>query len=204
MERLPGDINAELIYKLKWPDNVNLCRINRRYAQICKNPEIWKKLLIRDFPLSYQSLSKGQNYREIYNKIWTLIDSAELYLENNRLFANKKLVNLDAIRERIIAILIRTIEENAKNKNISYDDWMSMKDDILSILSALKPKYIGYYGEGKLDFVRLGEDDLGMDVDNLFYHLGYTLNREKFNRIISKDTHIPGRNEEEESEEEDS
>ena len=174
MERLPRDIDLALINSLEWPENINLCKTNKQWVQICKDQQLWRNFIKRDFPKYYKYKNKGQNNRELYNKLWTLINSATNDLMENLLMANPRYINKELMEKDITKMLITAIEDNARSKDFKYRYWQDLQYIILSILSGLSNDNIGSYSDGNLDFWRKElylENNKG--IQNLFYQLGY-------------------------------
>lgn len=181
MERLPRDLDLQLIYTLKWPDNVRLCQIDKKWAQICKDKQIWRTLMKKDFPNYYKYIPKEQSTREAYNQIWTLLNRAADGLLKNYKWVNPRYANFKLMKEDIIQELIYDINENAKTKNIDDGHWEGLNSTILTILTGLLPSSIGI-GEDEIDLsVVLGIENTN-EIQNLFYQLGYSKEGRKFTK----------------------
>lgn len=193
MERLPKDINIEFFYQLKWPDNINLCQTNKRWAKICEDKKIWRNVMKRDFPWYYHHIPKEQSTREAYNQIWTLLNQAAGGLMRNYKWVNPKYANLKLMKEDIITELGNKVEEYAKTRDIDKEGWEELNLNVLTILTGLLPRNIGS-GPDELDLSETLGIEFTREVQNLFYQLGYSREGEKFEKpgkrrgmIIDKD-----------------
>jgi hypothetical protein len=181
MQTLPKDVDVEILYKLKWPDNVNLCKTNRRLAQVCNDKKIWRNLMKRDFPKYYYHINPELSTRVAYDQIWKLLNEAADGLMRNYHWVNPRYARLNVMKEDIIEELKSTIEYYAKTKDIPEEEWNNLSDYIIIILTGLDRDSIGDEPE-QLDISDIVGIGYTTEVRDLFYYLGYSKEGEKFKK----------------------
>lgn len=157
MERLPRDINNELIGTLPYPNLINLCKTNKKWANICKDENTWKILLNRDFP-RLKPL-KSTAYRKLYEDLWNNINNSIDELIKNHLIANPRYANIILMKEDLFDIIRNFMLKYWNRKEYDFIAWNNLKIEIITVLSGLDPSYIGS-GNQQLEPGDFDQDDI--------------------------------------------
>ena len=83
LSRLPKDVLYTVAHFLPYPDILNLCRINKYFRDICKNPGFWKFLIEQRFPNYWKPPYLGQSSDYMLKFTFSAIDKyqVELHLD---------------------------------------------------------------------------------------------------------------------------
>lgn len=164
MEGLVSDLNKLILLDLQYPDNVNLCLIDKRWNKFCQNEDVWKYFLNRDFP--------GLNskpYKQIYLRNWNIIDNfVNEILDKITL----KFKHLDRIilRKNIIADILEFLLN--KWDSLSYD--IDDSDEFQSMLIdkyLLSPRKAGIVDIDRgIEHLMLSDE---LPIKNLLDNLGF-------------------------------
>lgn len=155
LNKLPRDINNELLKQLSYPEIINLCKTNKQWNNICKDEKVWQILSNRDFPKLRPIF--GGSFRKLYEDLWHNIDKAINGLIKDKLIANRRYVDINLMKQDLFVVIRNFMIKHWNIKEYDFDDWNEFKIEILTIISALNPKYINstYLNPDKFD-----EDDI--------------------------------------------
>lgn len=143
MERLPGDINRQLILTLNYEDILNLCKTDKNWRKVCQQEETWKLLFNRDFPGIPQTTNFHFRYQYFYDKVnRTTNDIMKKYK-----FTENRYTNTKNMKDDIFQLIKDFIVKHIQTKRYIHDDEMELRYDIVKILSALNDKYFDKFDE---------------------------------------------------------
>lgn len=65
------DVKRETMLNLSYPDLIQLCKTNKSFSNICRDPYFWKAKLQKDYPSHPLELVRSNNYRTSYDRLYT-------------------------------------------------------------------------------------------------------------------------------------
>ena len=148
MEGIFPDLNRHILKDLKYPENVNLCKTNKKWANICRDDNIWGMYLKRDFP-EYRKKSKD-TFKQEYIRLWSIIEDEVEYLSELSYIVPKYL-NIDAMKNDIRKILILFNNETWESMKYSNEDVSNLEYSLIDVLVPLKEAHLGF-DKGELDY----------------------------------------------------
>lgn len=160
---IPNDVNRLIINKLSYPEIINLCQTNKRFATLCRNDNLWKNLLDRDFGVKFKNQTNRESYEYVYKNIQGTVDD----LVENKLIADPRYLNIKIIKTDMFNIIAKFIKSHHL-KGYSQEDFNKLKRQIVAILSALPIQIIE---SDAVNFTQYELDNIDNELEGLFIEL---------------------------------
>lgn len=105
----PKDIKMEVLLNLKYPDMLVFCQSDESFNNICKENNLWNKMIERDFPFYPSDEHKA---KESYEYWYKFFDQFVLRIISTYVVYRTKYTNLQTVYEGIFKLLVNYIEKN--------------------------------------------------------------------------------------------
>lgn len=167
-KEIPEEIRNLIISRLSYPDIIRLYSTTTLYYDIIGDDKLWELLLDRDFPgikdyFSQFPFTEQNNYHR-YKQLFDIIDEQTREAMKKYDFIDSRCIKEEVIYNDVFTIFYDILLQGYKGEldDAEISRWA---DKLLTRLTGLKKKYVGYYDKGQLDFVRLRELDLAANED---------------------------------------
>lgn len=150
MEKLPRDVNIELVKLLPYSQIKQFCQTDEKWNNICQSDYIYLFLLERDYPKLNRLVNKKSD--KYIHTLYIDLDNLIEVLLTKEIIANPKYIKLDVMEEDLRKVIDNKLAKIWRSKSVDRND---ISVSIYDVLTALKYYFIGDSSKGKLDLIEM-------------------------------------------------
>lgn len=99
------DLYVEILTQLPYVDIMNMCSTTSDYNQVCQSRDLWQKLMLRDYKLDLIDEWTISEMKELYKKLYHLVDQTIIKIMCKLMPRRKTHNNLQLIYDELFYML---------------------------------------------------------------------------------------------------